>query len=458
MISKKPTVLIIDDDRLILDSTQLIIGNAYHIRTAECIDSAVAIIKKNTINVILLDVKMPGNTGTRHLEELKRVAEDIPVIMFSGVSDISQVIDCIKAGAFSYVVKGTDLSELTQAIDSAVLSSPFNTDHCDVHIEALSENTSCVIGQNQEVKAIFQHAKEIAPARDISILITGETGVGKEVLAQYIHTHSQSPQGPLITLNCGAIPEALIESELFGHEAGAFTDARHRRIGKFEQANGGTIFLDEISSMPLHLQVKLLRVVQEKKIDRIGSSKSENVNVRIIAATNTNLEHDIQAGRFREDLYYRIRGLELTLPPLRDRQEDFELFFNYFITQHTSKYKLPPKKISKPLIGLLKMAPWKGNIRELSQFVEVLIFLLKNDTEISIENFPKQCLTRLLIDYPTLKKQPLPTQQKLMSRIIDAFQGNITATAQFLNIDRTTIYRLMETVKGKMSEPLIEAD
>jgi DNA-binding NtrC family response regulator len=399
-------------------------------------------IKVQAFDAILLDVKMPESNGIGHLKRIKEAVKDVPIIMFSGVSDISQVIDCIKSGAFSYVVKGRDLKELYEAIDIAIMSSKPEPKK-DTQNAPKSENATCIIGKSPQATMAFEVARDIAPARDISILITGETGVGKEVLSRYIHEHSGSKNSPFIAINCGAIPESLIESELFGHEAGAFTDAHQKRIGKFEAANGGTIFLDEISTMPVHLQVKLLRVLQEKKIERIGSCKSIPIDVRLIAATNTNIETEISEGKFRQDLYYRIRGIEIQLPALRDRSEDFELFLTNFVTYHTNKYQLPTKKISKSLINLLKMAPWKGNIRELYQFAEVLVFLLKKETEITIQNFPKQCLTRLLMDYSMLKKNDISVQKAIMRRTIDAFQGNVTATAQFFSVDRSTIYRLL---------------
>jgi DNA-binding NtrC family response regulator len=442
-LSNKPSILVIDDDALILESMRLTMTSRYTVTTSESCSNAVDKLKSQKCDVILLDVKMPESNGIGHLKKIKEVAKDIPIIMFSGVSDISQVIECIKSGAFSYVVKGRDLKELYEAIDVAILSTKVEQKKEPIKNTQKNENTQCIIGNSIQASMAFEVAREIAPARDISILITGETGVGKEVLSRYIHQHSGNPDAPFIAINCGAIPETLIESELFGHEAGAFTDAIQKRIGKFEAANGGTIFLDEISTMPIHLQVKLLRVLQEKKIERIGSTVSIPINIRLIAASNTNIENDINEGKFRQDLYYRIRGIEINLPALRDRPEDFELFLTSFINFHSEKYKIPPKKVSKSLINLLKMAPWKGNIRELYQFAEVLVFLLKKETEITIQNFPKQCLTRLLMDYNTLKKNDISVQKAIMRRSIEAFQGNITATAQFFNIDRSTIYRLI---------------
>lgn len=435
----KHKVLLVDDDIDILKTQTLLLEKQYQIFTASTQRDCLDIVKNHDIRAVLLDLYIPGESYAEIIHNVKNTRSNLPIIMFSGHSQINYVVDAIKEGAHGYLTKGCNTQEIINTLDAAISSTITYQDFETVK----QTDPDIYIGKNKHMLNLFKQAKDIAPASSINILVRGETGAGKDVLAQYIHNHSERREGPFIAINCGAIPESLIESELFGHEEGAFTDAKLRK-GKLEQAHTGTLFLDEIGTMKAEMQVRLLRVIQDKKLERIGASHALPIDIRIIAATNSDIEEQIQNNSFRQDLYYRLSGVEFTIPPLRDRQNDFESLFMFLLNKHSSKLNSGSKQVSKELINILKLGKWMGNVRELSQLTELLAFLMKEQEIITLNNLPKEWLPRLFSEYTKIKEIPIDERRKILKQLLGAFENNITHLANFLNIDRSTIYRTLE--------------
>ena len=329
-------------------------------------------IKKFRYDMILCDIKMPKMDGLEVLEKIFTITEDTPVIMISGHGSIDTAVEAIKKGAFDFISKPLDLNRLMITVRNAMDKSSLITE--TKVLKKKINKAFDMIGESKAITDIKQMIERVAPT-DARVLITGANGTGKELVARWIHAKSNRSAGPLIEVNCAAIPSELIESELFGHEKGAFTSAISQRKGKFEQAENGTIFLDEIGDMSLSAQAKVLRALQESKISRVGGDKEIKVNVRVVAATNKNLKEEISKGNFREDLYHRLSVILIHVPSLNERKEDIPLLTEHFINDICSEYKMQKKTISKEAIKELQMMDWTGNIRELHNVVERLIIL-----------------------------------------------------------------------------------
>jgi len=367
-----PKILIIDDERAIRNSLKDILETEdYKIDTAEDGIIGLELVKKNIYEVILCDIKMPKMDGIEVLQEVVKITET-PVIMISGHGNIDTAVGAIKKGAFDYIEKPPDLNRLLITIRNAMDKSNLITE-TKVLKKAVSKKYQ-MIGESPAILQIKDMVERVA-STDARVLITGENGTGKEVVARWLHEKSNRAKTPFIEVNCAAIPSELIESELFGHEKGAFTSAHKQRKGKFEQANSGTIFLDEIGDMSLSAQAKVLRTLQENKISRVGSDKDIKVDVRVIAATNKNLKEEIAKGNFREDLYHRLSVILIKVPSLNKRIEDVPLLADHFTTMICKEYGMPKKKITKDAIKELSKITWTGNIREFRNVIERLIIL-----------------------------------------------------------------------------------
>jgi two-component system, NtrC family, nitrogen regulation response regulator NtrX len=368
-----PKILIVDDERAIRNSLKDILElEKYQVDTAEDGMQALELIGKNQYKVVLCDIKMPEMDGIEVLAKIIEIEADIPVIMISGHGTIDTAVDAIKKGAFDYIEKPPDLNRLLITIRNAMDKEQLITE-----TKVLKKKVSRkyqMIGESEAIVRIKEMIDRVA-LTDARVLITGENGTGKEVVARWLHEKSNRSAGPFIEVNCAAIPSELIESELFGHEKGAFTSAHKQRKGKFEQAEGGTIFLDEIGDMSLSAQAKVLRALQENKISRVGSDKDININVRILAATNKNLKTEIDETRFREDLYHRLSVILIQVPSLNERLEDIPLLAEYFIKQICHEYGMPNKGIAMDALNELKKINWTGNIREFRNVIERLIIL-----------------------------------------------------------------------------------
>jgi DNA-binding NtrC family response regulator len=365
-------ILIADDERSIRYSLKEILEmEEYQVETAENGAEGIEKAEKEKFDAIFCDIKMPGMDGIEVLETLLRDGVESPMIMISGHADIDIAVSCIKKGAFDFIQKPLDLNRilitLKNATDKASLVSQTKILKKKVYGQEM-------VGESEGIQHVREMVEKVAPT-DASVLITGANGSGKELVARSLHQQSQRSMMPYIEVNCAAIPSELIESELFGHEKGSFTSAIKQHKGKFEQADGGTLFLDEIGDMSPSAQAKVLRVLQERKISRVGSDKDITVNVRVISATNKNLQDEIAKGNFREDLYHRLSVIVIRVPNLDERKDDIPLLVNHFLDQISSETAMPRKEFSPEALQMLVEKSWSGNIRELRNVVERLMIL-----------------------------------------------------------------------------------
>lgn len=365
-------ILVVDDERAIRNSLKEILSDeGYNVDVAEDGATAIDMAEKERYDVIFCDIKMPNMEGTEVLEKLRTDGVDSAIIMISGHGDIDTAVECIKKGAFDFIQKPLDLNRILITIKNATERTQIITENTNLKKKVFGKQ---MIGESAPILHLREMIEKVAPT-DARVLITGPNGSGKELVARSLHQQSNRSAMPYIEVNCAAIPSELIESELFGHEKGAFTSAIKQHKGKFEQADGGTLFLDEIGDMSLAAQAKVLRVLQEKKLSRVGSDKDIEVDVRVIAATNKDLKAEIEKGNFREDLYHRLSVIVLHVPSLDERKDDIPLLVNYFIDQVSNESGMQPKSISDDAMKMLQNRSWTGNIRELRNVVERLMIL-----------------------------------------------------------------------------------
>jgi DNA-binding NtrC family response regulator len=366
-------ILIIDDEKSIRRTLREILEyEKYQVDEAADGIEAIAMIEKEKYDIVLCDIKMPKMDGLEVLEKIMQTSSDTPVVMISGHGNIETAVEAVKKGAFDFIAKPLDLNRLLVTIRNAMDKSTLVTE-TKVLKKKISK-TFDMIGDSKAINQIKEMIERVAPT-DARVLITGGNGCGKELVARWLHEKSNRAAAPLIEVNCAAIPSELIESELFGHEKGAFTSAINQRKGKFEQGEGGTIFLDEIGDMSLSAQAKVLRALQENKITRVGGDKEIKVNVRVIAATNKDLQKEIEQGNFREDLYHRLSVILIHVPALNERKEDIPMLADHFIKLICDDYGMPIKSFTKDAIKELQKINWTGNIREFRNVVERLIIL-----------------------------------------------------------------------------------
>lgn len=380
------TILIIDDEKAIRKTLGEILSyEGYKIDEAADGEEGLRLFKEKTYDVVLCDIKMPKFDGIEFLDKAGQINPDVPIIMISGHGTIETAVEAVKKGAFDYISKPPDLNRLLITIRNALDRNKLATE-----TRVLKRKVSKVqemIGESEPIRRIKDTIEKVAPT-EARVLITGENGVGKELVARWIHEKSNRASGPLVEVNCAAIPGELIESELFGHEKGSFTSAIKQRIGKFEQASGGTLFLDEIGDMSLSAQAKVLRALQEGKITRVGADKDINVDVRVIAATNKDLLKEVEEKNFRLDLYHRLSVILIHVPSLNERKEDIPALVDKFLTDICQEYGSAKKAIDDKAIAALQSYNWSGNIRELRNVVERLVILSgKQITEEDVRNF-----------------------------------------------------------------------
>jgi two-component system, NtrC family, nitrogen regulation response regulator NtrX len=366
-------ILIIDDERAIRKTLAEILGfEGYKIEEAVDGEEGLKLFASKNFDAVLCDIKMPKIDGIEFLDKAKAINADVPIIMISGHGNIETAVDAVKKGAFDYISKPPDLNRLLITLRNA-------TDRTKLSVETKVlkrkvNKTIEMVGESPAINKIKNTIEKVAPT-DARVLITGENGVGKELVARWLHEKSNRCDGPMVEVNCAAIPSELIESELFGHEKGSFTSAIKQRIGKFEQANGGTLFLDEIGDMSLSAQAKVLRALQEGKITRVGADKDINVDVRVVAATNKNLLQEVEEKNFRLDLYHRLGVIIIQVPSLKERKEDIPQLVEHFTKLITAEYGQPNKIVEKAAMLQLQNNQWGGNIRELRNVVERLIIM-----------------------------------------------------------------------------------
>ncbi len=374
------TILIVDDEpNYLIVLSELLRDEGFEVFTANCGEAGLKVVKSTDLDLVITDMRMPGMDGMALLKEIKSFNADLPVIMITAFGEVEPAVAAMQAGAFNYLTKPFNNDELVLNINKAVEHYSLLRENLRLRDEVQSRyGFANMIGRNRRLLEIYRLIEKVAPTTT-SVLISGESGTGKELVARAIHFNSPRRDAPFISINCAALPEALLESELFGHEKGAFTGAVALRKGRFELADTGTIFLDEIGEMPLALQAKLLRAIQEKTFERVGGSKPITVDLRILTATNRDLKEEVDNGNFREDLYYRLNVLHIHLPPLRERLDDLPLLTAHFIAKFARQLERPELTISSEAQRFLATLPWEGNVRELENTIERAAVLCTGD-------------------------------------------------------------------------------
>jgi DNA-binding NtrC family response regulator len=443
-----PHVLIIDDEKIaLINLTHVLEGEGYSVTACSDGQSGLAAMEKNTFDLVLTDVRMPGINGMEVLQHIKATTPDIPVIMITGHATLDSAVDAMKAGAYHYISKPFRLAEAREVVRGALELRRIRHENSELkqRIEDISSQTT-IITQDVGMHRLLETARQIAET-DCSVVIHGESGTGKELLARYIHQKSQRSEKNFVAFNCGALHEGIAASELFGHEKGAFTGALSQKIGLFEAADGGTLFLDEVAELPLLMQVKLLRVLQERELMRVGSVEPVDIDVRIIAASNRDLKAAVKDGKMRDDLYFRLNVVTLTLPPLRERREDIPLLAYYLLRKSSVMMGRDVQEISPEAMERLVEYDYPGNVRELSNFIERGVALTQDNT-LDIQALP-QSLGALTVRVFTPEKPATPTtlQEQETEHILSVLKmanGNRTQAARILGIDRVSLWRKLK--------------
>jgi two-component system nitrogen regulation response regulator NtrX len=449
-----PTILIVDDEPSIVQSLSgLLTDEGFEVTTAGNGYEALQQIESNSPDLVLLDIWMPGIDGLETLQEIKKSHPHTQVIMVTGHGTIETAVKATKFGAFDFIEKPLSIDKVIVAINNALNFRRLEEENRYLRKKTIEKHS--ITGSSEPVKALMKNITTVAPT-DSWVLIKGENGTGKELVARTIHNFSQRATLPLIDVNCAAIPEELIESELFGHEKGAIAGANSKKIGKFELADGGTIFLDEIGDMSLKTQAKILRVLQEKQFQRVGGSRTLEVDVRVIAATNKNLEEEISEGNFREDLYYRLNVVPIEVPPLRDRRPDIPRLVNAFMEEAAQKNRVPKKTTSTEAMELLSNNKWPGNVRELKNLIERLVIMVPGDT-ILADHLPRPYNPKKasggasalepLFHMEKLKKAKLIFEKQFIQHKLLENEYNVTQTAKAIGVERSYLHRRIKKLE-----------
>ncbi len=450
-------ILVVDDEISILQSLRGVLQDeGYQVVVAASGEEALDEVRRDMPDIVLLDVWLPGMDGLEALDELKKLHPHLPVIIISGHGNIETAVKATRLGAFDFVEKPLSLERILVSIQNALEFYRLKEEN-RLWRQKASRRTN-LTGRSPAIRSVRIQAERAAPS-NATVLITGENGTGKELVARMIHHLSRRGNRPVIEVNCAAIPEELIESELFGHEKGAFTGAHEKRKGKFDQANGGTLFLDEIGDMSLKTQAKILRIIQEQTFERVGGSRSIQVDVRIVAATNKNLLAEIEAGRFRQDLYYRLNVIPIHVPPLRDRIEDIPLLVQDFVNEMSSEIAMGRKDISPEVIALLEQYRWPGNVRELRNFIERLLIMSPGHTVRSedlpqdfVGQVPRATVKTDPFRHDTLREARLSFEREYLVRKLDENGGNVSVTAVRIGVERSHLHRKMKALGIRMAE------
>jgi DNA-binding NtrC family response regulator len=429
----------------------------YEVATAASGEKALAKMGERDFTVIITDLNMKGMPGMTLLKEIKRLQPDINVIIMTAFGSVETAIEAMKQGAYDYVMKPVKSDEIVLITEKAVREVQLRREVVSLRRAVEKEfSFNQILGKSKPMQAVFELIRRITPSPS-SVLITGESGTGKELVARAIHYNSPRAQGPFIPVNCAAIPENLLESEMFGHMKGSFTDAKSDRKGLFEEAQGGTLFLDEISELPISLQAKLLRVLQEKEIRRVGGTRSIPVDARVIAATNLDLAGEVKAKRFREDLYYRMNVIEVHMPALRERTEDIPLLALHFVKKYAEPMKKSVAGLTEGALALLMDYNWPGNVRELENVIERGVTLTRAE-KIGSEDLPQAVRgdsgDRHMIEEAAEKTRTLAeVERAYILRVMEKTAGNKYQAAQVLGIDRKTLYRKLDEIEKQRTRP-----
>jgi len=443
-----PHVLIIDDEAIALSNlTHVFKKEGYEVTACRDGESGLAEMQQTEFDLVLTDLRMPGIDGMGVLTHVHETMPDVPVIMITGHASLDSAVDAMKAGAYHYISKPFRLDEAREVVRGALKLREMKRENSSLkqQIETLSNHTS-IITQDLGMQRLLETARQVAES-DCSVVIHGESGTGKELMARFIHQNSLRAEGAFVAFNCGALHEEIAASELFGHEKGAFTGANTTKIGLFEAAEGGTLFLDEVAEMPLLMQVKLLRVLQERELMRVGATIPIPIDVRVVAASNRDLKSAVDDGRMRNDLYFRLNVVTLTLPPLRERRDDIPLLAYYFLRKFSALMKRDVDEITTDAMQRLVEYDFPGNIRELSNFIERGVALTQDKT-LSIEHLPQNLGALTIRVYkPEMAATPSTLKEQESEHILQVLKmcdGNKTQAAKQLGIDRVSLWRKLK--------------
>lgn len=431
----KLSILVVDDEDSVRESLQMwFTEDGYEVLCAENATKALNILEKSRIDIILADIKMPGMDGLEMLQRIKSLNSTSIVIMMTAFATVDTAVKALKDGAYDYVTKPFDPDDLSHLIRNAARQVNLSRENetLKTRVDSL-QNIDDFIGRSEAIKKVLHEVESVAPTNS-SVIITGESGTGKELIAKAIHSNSLRKFYPMVSVHCGALTESLLESELFGHEKGAFTGAVYNRKGRFEMADNGTIFLDEIATISTKMQVELLRVLETKNFVRVGGNKEISSDFRVICATNRDLKSMVEKGTFREDLFYRLNVVNIHVPPLRDRLEDIPLLVDYFIKKYSLQMNRPIVTVDNEALRKLSTYPFPGNIRELENMIERAI-VIGNGKKILTRDLPfgKDVIDSNIESLDEFEKA-------FIQRILTKYSWNISRTAQALKVDRVTLY------------------
>src|SRR3989338_6863745 len=440
-------ILIAEDDKKIAEGLEKFLKKKGHkVLLAHDGRKALDIVKKQNINLLLTDMVLPNMDGISLLKETKNRKPEIECIMVTAHGTIEKAVEALKIGAYDFLIKPVNVKRLGILIEKALEKQVLILKNIELQKKVEERfGFKNIIGKGNEIKRILELVSQVS-SRNSNVLIYGESGTGKELIANAIHYSGNLPQSPFIKVNCSVFNEGVLESELFGHEKGSFTGAASQRIGRFEMADGGTLFLDEVSEIPPSIQVKLLRVIQEKEFERVGGSKTIKVDVRIIASANKDLKELVKQEKFREDLYYRLNVVKIDIPPLRNRKEDIPFLLNYFISKFNKQYGTQIKGVTRKTLNLLLNYYWPGNVRELENCIESAMVMAK-DEYLTPKDLPEYVTsqsadnTSVVIDIGTPLKE---IEKNILTKTLELVKGNKAKAAQLLGIGVKTVHRKFE--------------
>ncbi|MDT3696085.1 MAG: sigma-54 dependent transcriptional regulator [Ignavibacterium sp.] len=438
-MAKREKILVVDDEKIVRESLfHWFEEDNYEVETAEDGETALQKFEKGKYDVLLVDMKMPGMSGLDLLSKVKEIDKDALVILITAFASVPTAITALKNGAFDYITKPVDPDELAHTVRKALEQRALKIENIQLK-ESIDEiiKPDNLIGESYQMRKVYELVYSVA-ITDTTVIIRGESGTGKELIAKAVHINSSRKYFPIITVNCGALSETLLESELFGHEKGSFTGAQFKRKGKFEMADRGTIFLDEIGSISPKMQVELLRVIEKKQFNRVGGNELIKSDFRVITATNEPLEELVKAGKFREDLYYRLNVFTIVIPPLRERRDDIPLLVNFFIKKFSTAMNKKVKTVSKEALDFLMNYNWPGNVRELENAIERAMVVGKTNS-IMVEDLPFHLSSNNLALNGEIKSLA-SMEKRFILNTLNENGWNISKAAQILEIDRVTLY------------------
>ncbi len=453
------TILVVDDQRGMCDLLETDLRlRGYNVRTATNAELAWNELQSGSVQVVVTDVRMPGRTGIDLCKSIVEQFPQISVIVMTAFGSVETAVDALRAGAYDFITKPVEMDLLAAAIERALTKTRLQRQLQQL-AEAVDHRTGFgeIIGESPAIQRIFALLAQVAPTES-SVLVTGESGTGKELIARSIHRRSRRAGGPFVAVNCSAIPESLLESEFFGHTKGAFTDAKADRTGLFAKANHGTLFLDELGDLPLPMQAKLLRALEERVIRPVGSDREQSIDVRLVSATHRNLEAAIESHQFREDLYYRVNVIQIELPPLRQRGNDILLLAQHYLKQFSQAIEKPINTIESSAAEKLLSYPWPGNVRELRNVIERAVALTVSP-QITVDDLPEKIIkhsTKQLVfagDDPSSLQPLAEVERRYILHVLDVCRNNRTSTAQVLGMDRKTLYRKLRQYGVDDGEP-----